>query len=59
MVVAKGWELEEKRCWARSTKLQLSKMNDSADLMHSIVRIVHNINNIIVHKTAYLKFTDS
>ena len=43
MVVAKRWELEEKeRCWARSTKLQLSKMNDSADLMHSIVRIVPN-----------------
>jgi len=42
MIVAKGWELEEKeRCWARSTKLQLSKMNDSADLMHSTV-IVHN-----------------
>ena len=43
MVVAKRWELEEKeRCWTRSTKLQLSKMNDSADLMHSIVRIVPN-----------------
>ena len=42
MMVAKGWELEAKeRCWARSTKLQLSKMSDSADLMHSIV-IVHN-----------------
>lgn len=44
MAVAGGSGKEEMgRCWSRSTKSQLCKMSNSAELMHSTVITVNNV----------------
>ena len=47
MVATKGREVGEMgRCWSKSTKLQLRRMNKPRDLMYSVMTIV---NNIVLH----------